>query len=157
MGPQGLDTGLYLFNRCLSVPPLPPPRLDRSCPEWPRQTNANLTCDAEIFYSIIRSVHSYRKHIIWIEGGGGQYMDQLTNRPDLQSAGQLRPNVKGASSIYSTNVYIVVSELNDPICHSDECQIGSFSSEATIYTTSLCYIYLNICLSGIRENNQCKF
>ena len=25
----------------------------------------------------------------------------------------------------------VASELNDPICHSDECQIGSFSSEAT--------------------------
>ena len=26
----------------------------------------------------------------------------------------------------------VASELKDPICHSDECQIGSFSSEATI-------------------------
>ena len=26
--------------------------------------------------------------------------------------------------------YIVASELKDPICHSDECQIGSFSSEA---------------------------
>ena len=26
---------------------------------------------------------------------------------------------------------IVASELNDPICHSNECQIGSFSSEAT--------------------------
>ena len=29
---------------------------------------------------------------------------------------------------------IVASELNDPICHSDECQIGSFSSEATVCT-----------------------
>ena len=29
--------------------------------------------------------------------------------------------------------HIVASELNDPICHSNECQIGSFSSEATIY------------------------
>ena len=28
--------------------------------------------------------------------------------------------------------HIVASELKDPICHSDECQIGSFSSEATI-------------------------
>ena len=28
-------------------------------------------------------------------------------------------------------VYPVASKLNDPICHSDECQIGSFSSEAT--------------------------
>ena len=28
--------------------------------------------------------------------------------------------------------YLVASELKDPICHSDECQIGSFSSEATI-------------------------
>ena len=31
------------------------------------------------------------------------------------------------------SLYIVASELNDPICHSDECQIGSFSYEATIY------------------------
>ena len=29
--------------------------------------------------------------------------------------------------------YIVASELKDLICHSNECQIGSFSSEATIY------------------------
>ena len=31
-------------------------------------------------------------------------------------------------------MYIVASELKDPICHSNECQIGSFSSRATIYT-----------------------
>ena len=31
--------------------------------------------------------------------------------------------------------HYVASELKDPICHSNECQIGSFSSEAT--TTSL--------------------
>ena len=31
--------------------------------------------------------------------------------------------------------HIVASELKDPICHSNECQIGSFSSEATIYAT----------------------
>ena len=31
------------------------------------------------------------------------------------------------------HIYIVASELKDPICHSNECQIGSFSSEATIY------------------------
>ena len=31
-------------------------------------------------------------------------------------------------------IYIVASELNNPICHSNECQIGSFSSEATIYS-----------------------
>ena len=29
-------------------------------------------------------------------------------------------------------LHFVASELKDPICHSDECQIGSFSSEATI-------------------------
>ena len=28
--------------------------------------------------------------------------------------------------------HLVASELKDPICHSDECQIGSFSSESTI-------------------------
>ena len=33
---------------------------------------------------------------------------------------------------YVTIVYTVASELKDPICHSYECQIGSFSSEATI-------------------------
>ena len=34
---------------------------------------------------------------------------------------------------YSTRWWpkFVASELKDPICHSDECQIGSFSSEAT--------------------------
>ena len=32
--------------------------------------------------------------------------------------------------------HIVASELKDPICHSNECQIGSFSSEAT---TCWCY------------------
>ena len=32
--------------------------------------------------------------------------------------------------------YIVASELKDPICHSNECQIGSFSSEATICPAS---------------------
>ena len=31
--------------------------------------------------------------------------------------------------------HIVVSELKDPICHSNECQIGSFSSVATIYNS----------------------
>ena len=33
-----------------------------------------------------------------------------------------------------TRIYIVASELKDPICHSNECQIGSLSSEATIYS-----------------------
>ena len=28
--------------------------------------------------------------------------------------------------------HIVASELKDPICHSDECQIGFFSTEETI-------------------------
>ena len=32
---------------------------------------------------------------------------------------------------YCLSVLLVASELKDPICHSDECQIGSFSSEAT--------------------------
>ena len=37
--------------------------------------------------------------------------------------------------IYLVHQNIVASELKDPICHSNECQIGSFSSEATICTT----------------------
>ena len=38
-----------------------------------------------------------------------------------------------------SDIYIVASELKDPICHSNECQIGSFSSEATIWTGSDVY------------------
>ena len=43
--------------------------------------------------------------------------------------------------------YIVASELNDPICHSDECQIGSFSSEATIYTQNYKYLIVLMVLT----------
>ena len=41
-------------------------------------------------------------------------------------------------------IYIVASELKDPICHSNECQIGSFSSysekstQSTNISASLC-------------------
>ena len=38
---------------------------------------------------------------------------------------------------YPYMLYIVASELNDPIWHSSEWQIGSFSSEATICWTSI--------------------
>ena len=38
-------------------------------------------------------------------------------------------------------LHIVASDLNDPICHSDECQIGSFSSEATICTMWYCMMH----------------
>ena len=51
--------------------------------------------------------------------------------------GQLRSEHK------TTNIsQIVASELNDPICHSDECQIGSFSSEATKCTV---FVGLQLC------------
>ena len=33
--------------------------------------------------------------------------------------------------MFKCHLEVIASELNDPICHSDECQIGSFSSEAT--------------------------
>ena len=41
-------------------------------------------------------------------------------------------------------LYIVASELKDPICHSDECQIGSFSSDATICKLRTCNTKLPI-------------
>ena len=34
-------------------------------------------------------------------------------------------------SVHRSVELVVASELNDPICHSNECQIGSFSSVAT--------------------------
>ena len=38
-----------------------------------------------------------------------------------------------SAGIVFIRLYIVASELKDPIWHSLEWQIGSFSSEATIY------------------------
>ena len=38
-----------------------------------------------------------------------------------------------AALIKLAHLRFVASELKDPICHSNECQIESFSSEATVY------------------------
>ena len=46
---------------------------------------------------------------------------------------------------------IVASELKDPICHSNECQIGSFSSEATI-----CFISRHMRVSGCMFRGDCS-
>ena len=40
-------------------------------------------------------------------------------------------NVQYHGILLTNKREFVASELKDPICHSDECQIGSFSSEAT--------------------------
>ena len=46
-------------------------------------------------------------------------------------------------------VHIVASELKDPICRSNECQIGSFSSEATICTQSYwSIVYVSVTVYG---------
>ena len=50
-----------------------------------------------------------------------------------QTIDQPRNGMEEESRVYVL-LYFVASELKDPICHSDECQIGSFSSEATICT-----------------------
>ena len=50
-------------------------------------------------------------------------------------------------------VHIVASELNDPICHSNECQIGSFSSEATIVHV----VYITTCTSVTYAASISKF
>ena len=61
----------------------------------------------------------------------------------------------------------VASELKDPICHSNECQIGSFSSEATIcsanatrvlnpYSAEIFYlfIYIFIYINSLRQSTS---
>ena len=50
--------------------------------------------------------------------------------------------------------HIVASELKDPICHSNECQIGFYSSEATngpVYVIDVAEVYKGtlISLGGI--------
>ena len=52
---------------------------------------------------------------------------------------------------YYIHQYIVASELKDPICHSNECLIGSFSSEATIYRDTSYIMNVNI------YNGHCFF
>ena len=47
---------------------------------------------------------------------------------------------KWLNVIHRSCKYVVASELKDPICHSDECQIGSFSSEATMFLLTKMYI-----------------
>ena len=62
-------------------------------------------------------------------------MQLLTSRGS--DADLLSPVLKGTLILtlvlLGLYIYIVASELNDPICHSDECQIGSFSYEETMY------------------------
>ena len=68
---------------------------------------------------------------------------QFNIRPQLATLGQHLPNIGSIPCVFWDIVlmilmktdgygYIVASKLKDPICHSNECQIGSFSSEATI-------------------------
>ena len=51
---------------------------------------------------------------------------------------------------------IFASELKDPICHSDECQIGSFSSEATKCTSLKIHysIIYHITLNSAPNSNK---
>ena len=42
-------------------------------------------------------------------------------------------NIMLIISIQTIKIHVVASELKDPIWHSSEWQIGSFSSEATMY------------------------
>ena len=52
---------------------------------------------------------------------------------DLRYSSYFRSDI----SLFLYTIYIVASELKDPIWHSLEWQIGSFSSEATIYMLKL--------------------
>ena len=47
----------------------------------------------------------------------------------------------GLNPSSASDAYIVGSELKDPIWHSSEWQIGSFSSEVTIYASLLIIVY----------------
>ena len=44
-------------------------------------------------------------------------------------------DLNSPNSITKRSIHIVASELRDPIWHSSEWQIGSFSSEVTIYSS----------------------
>ena len=50
----------------------------------------------------------------------------------LDLTNQTNTSLLSSGMTVKFRLYFVASELKDPICHSDECQIGSFSSEATI-------------------------
>ena len=61
-----------------------------------------------------------------------------------------------ANCMSARKLYIVASELKDPICHSDECQIGSFSSEATISISAYCFVMIYSCLWRYICNTKCE-
>ena len=61
-------------------------------------------------------------------------------------------NQKGLTKTFlivlNWNNHFVASELKHSICHSDECQIGSFSSEATIWSPWFIHKYFSVvCLT----------
>ena len=60
----------------------------------------------------------------------------------------------GLYSIFSAVDHIVASELKDPIWHSSEWQIGSFSSEATICWLGIYAWYINVIVLLIIVNNS---
>ena len=63
--------------------------------------------------------------LVWPANPGQPDLIRLAAHSDTSST-------NGRYSETTLRQHIVAPELNDPICHSNECQIGSFSSEATI-------------------------
>ena len=61
----------------------------------------------------------------------------------------VRPTVDFKAMYKVYKEHIVASELNDPICHSNECQIGSFSSEATTCNMILILVLVVLWFSNI--------
>ena len=79
-------------------------------------------------------------------------IESMNSQPDLCHSfygyicfGNVCAHGSVAGSQTRGSVYnFVASELKDPICHSNECQIGSFSSEATICIhAEWCILYSN--------------
>ena len=61
-----------------------------------------------------------------------QYNNTVSSVPIVKMGAAMNANIAVQQLTLKNHIYLVASELKDPICRSDECQIGSFSSEATI-------------------------
>ena len=60
------------------------------------------------------------------------------------------------TDVQNWTLQIVASELNDPICHSNECQIESFSAEATKLLCIILGMHYIGYYTYLGQNDSCK-
>ena len=71
---------------------------------------------------------------VWVGVGGVSYQEVEWSIAERYLSFYSRSKKRFMRILQNAEMHFVAAELKDPICHSLEWQIGSFSSEATICT-----------------------